>query len=91
MGLSMKNFSFLGVHWKIRLLGWEFVKNWYREGLPKKGGAWIVSRFEGGSLARKRVVVFLRGGSYPDAHNGNNLSNSQVCTNLSWDHSETSL
>ena len=33
MGLRMKNFNILGVHKKIRLLGGEFMKNWYRGGI----------------------------------------------------------
>ena len=38
MGLTMKNFNILGIHLKIQLLVGEFTKNWYRGGLPKKGG-----------------------------------------------------
>ena len=32
MGLRMKDFDILGIHWKIRLLGGEFTKKWYRGG-----------------------------------------------------------
>ena len=62
MGLSMKNFNILGVHWKIQLLGWGggggFTKKQYRDGgLPKKGGlgqfadlgvGWGLDKKEGG-------------------------------------------
>ena len=58
MGLRMKNFNILGVHWKIRLLGGEFTKNRYREGnyLKSLGGAW-----------QERGVWCFWGGWYPDA------------------------
>ena len=62
MVLRMKNFNILGVHGKIRLLGggpsW---KTNIEVGDCLKRGAWIVCRFKGG-LARKRGVVFLKGG-----------------------------
>ena len=40
------------------------TKNKYRgeDCLKGGGGAWTVCRFKGGDLARKRGVVFLRGG-----------------------------
>ena len=46
------------------------MKNQYRGGTALKGRAWTVCRFKGGGggLARKRGMVFLRGGWYPDAH-----------------------
>ena len=51
MGLRMKNFHILGIHWKIQLLGgWSSWKTGIEGGLPKKG-AWTVYRFKGG-LAR---------------------------------------
>ena len=65
MVLRMTNFNILGVHWKIPLLGGSRKTNISR-GLPKNGG-WTVCCFKGG-LARKRGVVFLRGGWYPNAH-----------------------
>ena len=52
IGLRIKNLILLGV-----------TKNQYGEELAKKGGAWKVCRFKrGGGLARKRGLVFLRGG-----------------------------
>ena len=63
----MKNFNVLGAHWKIPLLGGEFMKDRHRGGgLPKKG-AWTIFQFKGG-LGKKEGVVFLSGGWYPDAH-----------------------
>ena len=38
MGLRMKSFNILGVHWKIQLLGGEVHKKPIEGGLPKKGG-----------------------------------------------------
>ena len=65
MGLTMKNFNVLGVHWKTQFLGGGSLKNQYRRrGLPKRGGAWTVCRFMGG-LARMKGVVLLRGGLTP--------------------------
>ena len=64
----MKNVNIFGVHWKIPFLGGGFTKNRYRVGdCLKGGGACAVCRFKegGGVLARKRVVVFLRGGDTP--------------------------
>ena len=66
----MKNFDVLGVHWKIRLLrgGGEF-----KNGGGGGGGLDSLQIWGGGGeggLARKRVVVFLRGGWYPNAHYG---------------------
>ena len=42
------------------------MKNQYREGDCLKRGTSTVCQFEGG--ARKRVVLFLRGGWNPNAH-----------------------
>ena len=36
------------------------MKNRLEGGVPKKGVAWTVCRFEGGFLARKREAVFLK-------------------------------
>ena len=62
MGLRMKNFNILGVHWKIWLLRGSSWKTNIERGLPKKRG---LGQFEdlrgGGGLARKRGVVPLRG------------------------------
>ena len=71
MGLRMKNFNILGVQWKIWLLGGEFTKNNIAGGdcLKKEGlNSFKIERGGGGGLARKRGVVFLRGGWYSDAH-----------------------
>ena len=57
----MKNFNIFGVHGKIPVLGGAYEKPICRGGLPEKEGAWTVFRFKAG-LARKREVVFLRGG-----------------------------
>ena len=62
MGLRMKNFNILGVHWTIWFLGGWFTKN-QGGGLPKKGD-WTVCRFRG-CLAREEGVVFLRGAHTP--------------------------
>ena len=44
------------------------MKNRYKErDCLKRGGAWTVCRFKG-DLTRKKEVVFLRGGCYPNAH-----------------------
>ena len=58
VGLTMKNLNICGVHWKIRFVGevgGGLTKNQYRGGIAR-------------GLARKRVVVFLRGSWYPNAH-----------------------
>ena len=59
MGLRMKSFSIMGVHWKIRFLGEIHEKPIYSEGLPKKG-AWTVFRFKKG-FSKKEGVVLLTG------------------------------
>ena len=71
MRWRMKNFNIFGVHGKIPVLGGAYEKPIYRGGLPEKEGAWTVFRFKAG-LARKREVVFLRGGGgwYLNAHYG---------------------
>ena len=61
----MKNI--LGVHGKIRVFGGVGVgggvtKSQYMGGLPKKGGLGQFTDLREGGLARKRRVVFLRGG-----------------------------
>ena len=63
MVLRIKNFNVLGVHGKIRLLGGGFMKNQYRGGNCLKGGGLRqFADLKGGGLARKRGVVFLKGG-----------------------------
>ena len=68
MGLRMKNFNIMGVHWKIQFLsgGGGVTKNQYiyREDLPEKGGLGQFADLRGG-LAEKEGVVFLRGGLIP--------------------------
>ena len=69
MGLRMKNFDILGVHWKIWLLGgWSSQKTNIEGGLPEKGGAWTVCKFKGGLGKKEGDGVFEGGGWYPDAH-----------------------
>ena len=64
MGLTMKNFNILGVHWKIWFLGGGLTKNQYRgDELPKKG-AWTVCRFKGG-LGKKDGGGVFEGGLIP--------------------------
>ena len=69
MGLRMKNFNIMGVHWKIQFLsggGGSHKKPIYiyREDLPEKGGLGQFADLRGG-LAEKEGVVFLRGGLIP--------------------------
>ena len=64
MVLRMKNFSILGFHWKIRLLGGGSQKTNIEEGDCLKRGAWPVFPFKG------RGGVFEGGGWYPNAHYG---------------------
>ena len=61
MGLRMKNFDTLGVHWKIRLLGGISRKTGIEGGLPKKEGLGEFADLGGGGLARQRGVVFEEG------------------------------
>ena len=72
----------MGVHWKIWFLGWGggawmflfreggawiFLGGWGDE-LPKKGGAWIVCRFNRG-LGKRRGYEFEVGEGWdPNAH-----------------------
>ena len=66
MGLRMKNFNIMGVHWKIRYSGMGVTKNQYIGGTALKGGggAWTVRRFKGG-LPKKRGWSFWGGGTKP--------------------------
>ena len=61
MGLRMKNFDILGVHWKIQLLGGSSQKTDIEGGTAYKVGLGKLADLRGG-LARKRGVVFLREG-----------------------------
>ena len=42
-------------------MGWGSRKTNIEGGLPKKGAPWTFCKFKGEDLARKRVVIFLRG------------------------------
>ena len=61
MGLiRIEKFNIMGVNRKIQFLGGMVDKKTiYRRELPNRG-AWTFCRFKRG-LAKKRVVVFLRG------------------------------
>ena len=76
MRLRMNNFNIMGVHRKIRFLGWVYEKTTYRGELSKGEGvggggwggvAWIVCSFMG-ELGEKEGVVFLKGVDSPNAH-----------------------
>ena len=67
MGLRMKNSNILGVQWKIWFLGGDLQKTNIEGGLSKKGGAWSVCRFKGGTW-QERGSGILEGGWYPNAH-----------------------
>ena len=61
MGLRMKNFNIMGVHWKIQFLsgGGGVTKNQYIYiGFAWEGGAWTVCRFKGGSCWKRGGGVF---------------------------------
>ena len=60
----MKNFNILGVHWKTCLLEGGVMKNQYRGGLPKRGGAWTVWRFKGETWQERGEGVLLREGGW---------------------------
>ena len=66
MGLRMKKFNIIGVHWKIQIFkGVGFTKNQYTGGkLPKKegGGGGELGQF---AELRGAGPVFLRGGLIP--------------------------
>ena len=61
MGLRMKNFDILRVHWKIQLLGGSSQKTDIEGGTAYKVGLGKLADLRGG-LARKRGVGFLREG-----------------------------
>ena len=58
MGLRMKNFDILDVHWEIWLLVGEVTKNRYRDS-PKRGASISVGgdAFEGGVDALMHTMV----------------------------------
>ena len=62
--LRMKNFNVLGAHWKIPLLGGEFMKDRHRGGDCLKRGLGPFSNLKGG-LARKRGWCFWAGVDTP--------------------------
>ena len=69
MGLRMKNFDILHLHWKIWLLGGEFMKNQYRggEGGCLKRGLGQFADLRGLAWQERGGSVF-EGGWYLDAH-----------------------
>ena len=58
----MKNFSTLGVHWKIELLGGGSRKNNIEGGDCLKWGAWTVCWFKGGAWQERGGGVLEWGG-----------------------------
>ena len=67
MGLRMKDFNVLGVHWKIWFLGGEFTKNQYiggGENCLKRG--WFGQYAD--LRARKMGWCFWRGVDTPNAY-----------------------
>ena len=66
MGLTIKIFNILGIHWKIGLLGGGGVheKLIQREDCLKRG-AWRVFRFKGEAWQERGGVVILRGVDTP--------------------------
>ena len=76
MGLMIKNFNVMGVHWKIQFLGGEVhVKTFFfflRGGVNRlKRWALIVCRFKRGlgKKEKKEEMMFLRWGlETPNAH-----------------------
>ena len=66
MGLSIKNWYFGRSLKNPTFRGGSSRKADIEGGFSKKGGGG-----GGGGLARKKGVVFLRGGWYPDAHYAN--------------------
>ena len=59
MGLRVKNFNIMGVHWNIWLLGgWEFTKKQYIWGNSLK--RWGLEQAKGRGAWRKKGVVFLK-------------------------------
>ena len=68
MGLRMKDFNILGVHWKIQLLGGSSWKTDKGGGDCLKRGAWTVCKFKGGGTWQERGGGIFKGGWYPNAH-----------------------
>ena len=62
IGLRMKNFNIMGVHWKIRCLG-EFIKNQsiYRGEYPKKWGLGQLAELRGKAWPKRGVWCFWGG------------------------------
>ena len=73
MGLRLKNFDIMGVHWKIWFLGEALHENQYTGGGCFKRGLGLFADLRKG-LEKKRGMVFLRGGGgggwYSNAHYG---------------------
>ena len=69
MGLRMKSFNVMGVHWEIQFLGGIHENLTYIGESHKKGELrqFADLKVEGG-LCKKEGVVVLRVGWYPNAH-----------------------
>ena len=67
MGLRMKNFNILGVHWKIQFLGGRGYEKPIQMGELSERVVWTVCRFKGrgGGLGKKWSGVFEGGGLRP--------------------------
>ena len=76
MGLTMKNFNILGVHWKIRFLGEGLMKNQYKEGDCWKWGPWTFCWVKGKGAWQERGGVFEGRGLIPQC------TLLWICTNL---------
>ena len=76
----MKNFNIMRVHWKIWFLGRIHEKPIHRGELPKEWGLGQFSGLWEGGFVKKRELVFLRGGWYPNAHYGS----PSLILNLKW-------
>ena len=70
MVLRIKNFSTLGVHWKIRFFGCVSRKINIEEGDCLKRGPWSVCRFKGGLGKKMGECFWSEEGWYPNAHYG---------------------
>ena len=58
MGLRIKNYNILGVHWRIWVLGGWFLKNQFRRRGCLKREAWTVWGFKGRAWQERRRWCF---------------------------------
>ena len=65
MGLRMKNFNILGVHWKIQFLGGRSYEKPIQMGDCLKGWFGQFADLRVGGLGKKRSGVFEGGGLIP--------------------------